>query len=414
MHIPMRILLATDIAPRLVPPLKKLLIRPDIRLLATRPADALANFSQEHLSAVIIVAGADCAAATQRHTQQLLTRARERSIGVVVVAPDVAAPAAADTFGGEGVVVLPWSVDPDLLAGCMLGFGCVNPLLESVERENQTLRKLQQHVGRMTQIDEEMRLAGRLQSEFMPRQLPEVNGSEFSVLFRPAGYVSGDIFDAARLDEAHVGFYIADVMGHGMPAALLTMFIKRAIHMKEIFEGQYRVVPPNEVLRHLNAEICSQQFSGNHFATIAYCVVNTKTLLMQYARAGHPLPLKIGAHDISPLAADGALLGIFPDEEFALETRQLYHGDHVLLYSDGFEFAFGDGSGAASADYMREFEQLRGHSTRQQFIALGDKLDRASGSLNPRDDMTAVLFSAPGPERKALPSIHQEHLAGAA
>ena len=408
MQLPMRILLATDIAPRAVPPLKTLLSRPDIRLLAARTADALENFSQEHLSAVIIVAGADVGADSQRHTRQLLSRARERPIGVVIVAPDDAAPAMADTFGGEGVVVLPWGADPDLLAGCMLGFGCVDPLLETVERENQTLRKLQQQVGRITQIDEEMRLAGRLQSEFMPRQLPEVNGSEFSVLFRPAGYVSGDIFDAARLDETHVGFYIADVMGHGMPAALLTMFIKRAMRMKEIFEGQYRVVPPNEVLRHLNAEICSQEFSGNHFATIAYCVVNTKTLVMQYARAGHPLPLKIGTSDVCPLGADGALLGIFPEEEFALETVQLRPGDHVLLYSDGFEFAFGDGSGSASADYLREFQQLRGLNTRQQFIALGDKLDRAAGSLNPRDDMTAVLFSTPGRVSEIAPALQRQ------
>ena len=50
---------------------------------------------------------------------------------------------------------------------------------------------------------------------------------QFHTLFRPASHVSGDLYDVMRLDEDHIGFYMADAVGHGMPAALLTMFIKR-------------------------------------------------------------------------------------------------------------------------------------------------------------------------------------------
>src|SRR6185437_3147583 len=135
--------------------------------------------------------------------------------------------------------------------------------------------------NQMTQMDEEMRLAARLQADFLPREMPKIAGCSFHVLFRPASYVSGDIYDAVRLDEDHVGFYIADAVGHGMPAALLTIFIKRTLKTKEITENGYRLVLPDEAMANLNEEMLSQQLSHCQFATMAYCIVNTKTMEMQ-------------------------------------------------------------------------------------------------------------------------------------
>ena len=82
----------------------------------------------------------------------------------------------------------------------------------------------------MTRLDEELRLAAKLQQDFLPKQLPQVGPIHFHSLFRPAGYVSGDLYDVMRLDEKRVGFFPVDAVGHGMPAALLTMFIKRPDH----------------------------------------------------------------------------------------------------------------------------------------------------------------------------------------
>ena len=66
----------------------------------------------------------------------------------------------------------------------------------------------------------------------------------FHTLFRPAGYVSGDLYDVARLDERRIGFYVADAVGHGMPAALLTMFIKHALVTKEVRGGVAAAAAP--------------------------------------------------------------------------------------------------------------------------------------------------------------------------
>src|SRR5947207_11229487 len=107
----------------------------------------------------------------------------------------------------------------------------------------------------MHRLDEELRLAARVQQDFLPKSLPSVGDVRFQYLFRPAGHVSGDLYDVMRLDETHVGFYMADAVGHGMPAALLTMFLKQALTTKEIFPGGYRLLPPNH-----HAEV--ERFAG--------------------------------------------------------------------------------------------------------------------------------------------------------
>ena len=187
-------------------------------------------------------------------------------------------------------------------------------------------------------FDEEMRLAARLQRDFLPRRLPEVGQVRFGVLYRPATWVSGDIYDAVRVDETHLGFYVADAVGHGMPAALLTMFIKRALQMKRIAGGTYEIIPPDASVEQLNRDICEQDLSSCQFCTAVHCVLNVNTLEMEYCRAGHPTPLLLRADgSVLPLDAPGSLVGVFEDERFTSRSLRLLPGDRLLLYSDGAE-----------------------------------------------------------------------------
>src|SRR5687767_9061625 len=101
----------------------------------------------------------------------------------------------------------------------------------------------------MHRLDEELRLAARLQQDFLPKNLPQVGNVRFHTLYRPAGYVSGDLYDVMRLDERNVGFYMADAVGHGMPAALLTMFLKNALVTKDISPAGYRLLSPAQTMK---------------------------------------------------------------------------------------------------------------------------------------------------------------------
>lgn len=255
------------------------------------------------------------------------------------------------------------------------------------KRRDQTLKYF------MQQFDEEQRLAARLQQDFLPKSLPQVGRVHVNCLFRPASYVSGDFYDVMRLDEQHIGFFIADAVGHGMPAALLSMYIKRALITKEINAGGYRLLSPGESLGHINDALVEQNLSAATFATALYGYINVNTLDVTFARAGHPAPVMITREgEVQTLDADGGLLGIFPDEQFTNGSTKMRPGDRLFVFTDGVEVAF---SGDQSIDpdrWRQELYERRHLSGHDLLIDLQHHLDRESGSLAPKDDLTMIVI----------------------
>jgi len=306
----------------------------------------------------------------------------------------------------DGALAVPFDADP-AAAGVMLSaLWSQTPLLRAMRAELKLLRLQGEGVTtQINKIDEELRLAAQLQREFLPRQLPMMENIQASVLYRPAGYVSGDIYDIIRLDEDHVGFFVADAVGHGVPAALMTMFIKRCLHTKIIDRNEpagYRILGPNESLSQLNKDMLAQEAAGKmRFATACYGIINCKTLRLRFARAGHPYPMLLRGDGGSEwLEPEGPVLGIFEDEPFEVLDTQLKPGDRLLLYSDGFEVAFparvGDGTAkqdrVANDRFHDEFRQLAHVPFERAIQRLSQRLDEQAGSLNQRDDLTAICI----------------------
>jgi sigma-B regulation protein RsbU (phosphoserine phosphatase) len=205
-------------------------------------------------------------------------------------------------------------------------------------------------------LTEQLRLAGLVQQDFLPTNLPNSDEVQWATVFLPAEWVSGDIYDIVRIDEQHIGFYVADVVGHGMPAALLTIFLKQALVMRETIENNYRVFSPAEVVKNLNLRMAAQKLSGYQFATCCYCLLNIKTLQLTYARAGHPYPIIIRPQEQpKQLEIRGSLLGIFEQAEYIQQTIQLQPGDKLLLYSDGAEPFIGRFNDQGGFGFNEEF-----------------------------------------------------------
>jgi sigma-B regulation protein RsbU (phosphoserine phosphatase) len=185
------------------------------------------------------------------------------------------------------------------------------------------------------QIDLDLRMARRLQASFLPQSLPEVGSVRFAVSYRPCGQVGGDFYDVVRLDEDHVGFYVADAMGHGVPASLLTVFLKKAVQLKEVTKSGYRLLPPDEVLARLNRDLIAQGLAELPFITMVYGLLNCRTGTLQFARAAHPYPLYLpGVGPPEEWQSAGTLLGIF-EAEYPAQRRELRPGDRLLIYTDG-------------------------------------------------------------------------------
>ncbi len=250
-----------------------------------------------------------------------------------------------------------------------------------LQRANRRLSAIHQ------QHEMELDLARRIQESFLPQSLPHLSGVRFAVKYKPCDRVGGDFYDVFRLDEHHVGFYIADAMGHGVPASLLTVFVKKGVHAKEITGNSYRLVPPNEVLQRLNRDMLEQALSENPFITMAYVLYNTREQTLQFSRAGHPYPLYLPA-DGPPRhwQIEGSLLGVF-DVHFRLQKHMLNPGDKVLLYTDGMD-------GAGFADMPLGLPSLLAALEAYRGLGITDLVERLALDLfahgRQSDDLTVL------------------------
>ena len=240
-------------------------------------------------------------------------------------------------------------------------------------------------------LAEQMRLAGLVQQDFLPAQLPNTDGVKWAAIFLPAEWVSGDIYDIVRIDEEHIGFYVADVVGHGIPAALLTIFLKQALTMRESTEGNPHIFSPAEVMKNLNVRMATQKLSGYQFATCCYCLLNTRTLQLTYARAGHPYPVLIRPQEQpQQLEMRGSLLGIFGQTEYIQQTIQLQRGDKFLLYSDGAEPFIGGFDNMSKFNFKEKFCEIKDLPVVEMMDKFGSLAQNQKIAPSEIDDITAV------------------------
>jgi sigma-B regulation protein RsbU (phosphoserine phosphatase) len=323
--------------------------------------------------------------------------------GVAVLALLAATPDADSPYVFGGTLIEMFEQDDQVL--------CAK--LEGMLHRQETVKRLQTEVsiahrchgglqGEIARMHEELQLAAMVQREFLPRELPNLYGIDFAALWRPAHYVSGDIYDICRLDDDHVGVFIADAVGHGVPAALMTMVICRSLTTKIITGNSYRLIEPEEVLARLNRDMIRRQGRTTRFATAVYAIVNCRSREVRLAGAGHPPPLLLGADGSSrAIEPAGGLLGVFEDETYEQVSFEVSVGDRLLMYSDGFEQAFP----AAQADayerklpndrYREEFEQLAASSSPKQMVTtISQRLDDQAGSLHQLDDLTMLCMRA--------------------
>jgi len=280
-------------------------------------------------------------------------------------------------------------------------------------REVRMLQKIEGNLHvEFGRLQEELQLAAAVQREMLPKALPEIASLRIGTLFRPVGYVSGDIYTVERLSERSVGIFLADAVGHGVPAALMTMVISRSLRFREAMSEKGRMLSPGEILTRLNEEMLLHQecFGGNgRFATAICCIIDVPARRIVMASAGHPQPLRINATgQCCKVPVEGAMLGIFPNEQYAEVVVELAEAERLLMFTDGFETAYPN----AAADLFgrrlpneRYIEQMSGATTGTGHPAdvletLRLTLNEQLGSLHQVDDITAVCFDFAASEVK--------------
>lgn len=313
--------------------------------------------------------------------------------------------ARATRWNSDAVVVMEEGADPGRIAATLRALaqrqGAVESALADLSAANRSQRGMR---GEMDRVNEELQLAAMVQRDFLPRVMPTMPGVEFGVLFRPCGYVSGDIYDVLRLDEHHAAFFLADAIGHGVPAALLTMALCQTLPTKEITGSTYRIVPPAEALTRLNIELIRRQGESPRFASAVYGIIDVRDRKVTLAGAGHPPPLRISAGGVERVDTPGGLLGVFADEVYGQTSFTLAPEETLVLHTDGFETAFPEpgadayGRRRPTTHYLAQLAQTAGEITAGMEMGravhgLSRRLDAQEGSLHQADDVTMLAMT---------------------
>lgn len=183
----------------------------------------------------------------------------------------------------------------------------------------------------LTELDRELKVVGEIQRSLLPQELPNLAGFEMAANYETSQRAGGDYYDFFPLEDDGCGVIIADVSGHGTPAAVLMAVTHAIAHTRPGYPK-----PPGEMLAHLNTHLVRSYTTSGAFVTAFYATFYPSTHQFVYSTAGHNPPRLLRGDRVISLDKQGGLpLGIFPNEKYSEAEITLEPGDMLLLYTDG-------------------------------------------------------------------------------
>lgn len=295
---------------------------------------------------------------------------------------------------------------------------------------NEALEASQQRIQR------DLQAAAAIQQDLLPKAPLDCFPVDLAWAFMPADELAGDIFNFYPLDDDHMGFYLADVSGHGVPAAMLSVHISRMLSAEPRPDSLVRLSEqekagsnvtggnflfdalngrgqsenkkssqtyrePKDVAARLNSQFQTSDDSMLYF-TMIYGVLNTRTGQGSLCQAGHPYPMICRSDgSIQRLGEGGLPIGLMPDASFEQVEFQLHPGDRLLIYSDGITECFNPAKALFGEQQLAEcLTDCRSHSLQQTVeqvkVRLAEWQCSGEADLNLNDDasMLAIELSA--------------------
>jgi sigma-B regulation protein RsbU (phosphoserine phosphatase) len=286
---------------------------------------------------------------------------------------------------------------PVLEAGKLVGMLSVRDLLrhrarylESLvqDRTVELVTRNEALTEREREMTRHLEVAGRIQQRLLPDCVPDLEPIRFACSFHPLQQVTGDYYDFMRLGPDRLAVLIADVSGHGVPAAFVSVLAKTCF--AAYCQG---LESPAAMLGAMNRRL-HDLIEAEKFVTMFIAVVDRRTLEFTYARAGHPMPLwfRAATGEVTALDAGGVMIGLAPQSEFVEQQVQLQPGDKVLLYTDGVAECRSPSGALFGLDALEAFLRRNARRPRRELLAaLEDELERFRDDGPFQDDVTMIV-----------------------
>ena len=240
---------------------------------------------------------------------------------------------------------------------------------------------------RLLSIDSELEIARQIQASILPSGVPVVENLTIASRYLSMTAVGGDFYQFVHVDPHRIGFLVADVSGHGIPAALISTMLKVAMQSALTCADQ-----PAQVLRGLN-RILSGQLRGQ-LISAAYLWLDTEARTALYSSAGHPPLLRWREGSLERIESNGLLFGVVPDFDYPVCKMTLNSGDRFMLYTDGViepENAAGDAFGDNQLEHVLRNNVCRTASELSDQL-LAEIQHWQPASATQQDDITLIVI----------------------
>ncbi len=239
-------------------------------------------------------------------------------------------------------------------------------------------------------LDWELGLAAQFQRGFLPKkeELLEFDGINVDYFFQPLMNVSGDFIDISKLDEGIYGFFISDISGHGVSAALMSSMLK-------VFFSLYAadVLSPQIIYEILNKEFYNLLDQGEYFTSFYANYFSDERKLI-YTNANHPYPLvyRKSEDKFYELETEGFFIGVFPDMEFEEKEFLIEPKDRLILYTDGITEAMNENKVQFGIKKLKQIIREEANSSIYDTISIVKNAVKRYTNNKIKDDLTLIII----------------------
>lgn len=281
-----------------------------------------------------------------------------------------------------------------------------NKILENTKELEEKNSQLESYNN---QVRLELTTAQRVQEAVIPRRFPAVRNLSTYGIYKPMEELGGDFYDMIRISRDQVAVLIADVSGHGVPAALITMMAKVSFTTHSVPGAT-----PSEVMRGVNNDLCAVIEDIDHYLTAFYALIDLHQGTVEYANAGHGeiwLFKGDGTHRV--LSPTAPFLGKFPELEFATRQELLDDRDRLILYTDGLtEIRNAQGEFFTEDRLIESISNQVELEPKDMAVSLVDEVLSFRGDAPATDDITLLILGiTSGSWGKDIDTDVAEHLA---
>ncbi|WP_240695574.1 PP2C family protein-serine/threonine phosphatase [Candidatus Chloroploca sp. Khr17] len=283
-------------------------------------------------------------------------------------------------------------------------------MIAGLERKNaeltdayRRLQAMQAELVRLNRLEEELAVARRIQTSFLPKHLPQPEGWQLTAMSREAQAVGGDFFDCIELPDQLLGLVVADACGKGVTAALFVALTRSLLRAASLSPRVFQCADQQDAetiladaLWLVNDYLCREHGDNTMFITLFYGLLDPRTGILAYVNAGHNPPLIVdGASATLGETELGSMpLGILPDQQYHVQHTVINPGCRLVMFSDGITEALDSHSEMFGEGRLREVlttnALLAAPALMQGII---DAVDRHIDGAAQSDDITILVVS---------------------